>query len=76
MTTTGGMNDAARANLLHRIRFFVFFGLAGDMMFFATLVVLFFARQAGTHMDPALPRADRRLAPNFLPPILFRIPQF
>ena len=28
--------------LLHRIRFFVFFGLAGDMMFFAMLIVLFF----------------------------------
>ncbi len=31
---------------LQRIRTFVLFGLAGDMMFFAVLVVLFFARQA------------------------------
>ena len=40
---------------LQRIRFFVFFALAGDMMFFAALVVLFFARQAGMHMDARTP---------------------
>jgi hypothetical protein len=38
--------------LLHKIRFSVFSILAADMMFFAILVALFFARQAGTHMDP------------------------
>ena len=39
--------------VLNRIRAFVFCALAGDMMFFVVLVVLFYARQAGTHMDPA-----------------------
>src|ERR1700722_15252229 len=38
--------------LLYKIRFSVFSILAADMMFFAILVALFFARQAGTHMDP------------------------
>ena len=38
--------------LLQRVRFFIFFALAGDMIFFAMLVAVFFARQAGTHLDP------------------------
>jgi len=57
--------------LLHRIRFFVFFGLAGDMMFFAMLVVLFFARQAGTHMDPRSHEQIGDWQPILLPPIIF-----
>src|SRR5579863_6922654 len=56
---------------LHRIRFFVFFGLAGDMMFFAALVVLFFARQAGIHMDPRSHEMIGDWHPILLPPILY-----
>src|SRR5246500_3677377 len=56
---------------LHRIRFFVFFGLAGDMMFFAMLVVLFFARQAGTHMDIRTHEQIGDWRPILLPPILY-----
>ena len=37
---------------LYKTRAFVFCALAGDMMFFVILVALFYARQAGTHMDP------------------------
>ncbi len=57
--------------LLHRIRFFVFFGLAGDMMFFVMLVVLFFARQAGMHMDPRTHEQIGDWHPVVLPPILY-----
>jgi cytochrome c oxidase subunit 3 len=56
---------------LHRIRFFVFFGLAGDMMFFAALVALFFARQAGMHMDPRTHEMIGDWHPIVLPPILY-----
>jgi cytochrome c oxidase subunit III len=56
---------------LHRIRFFVFFGLAGDMMFFAALVVLFFARQAGIHMDPRSHEMIGDWHPIMLPPIVY-----
>ena len=57
--------------LLSRIRAFVFFALAGDMMFFLTLVVLFYARQAGTHMDPSTLRQVGDWHPILMPPILF-----
>lgn len=57
--------------LLHKIRFFLFSGLAGDMMFFAILVALFFARQAGTHMDPRTHEQIGDWHPILLPPILF-----
>jgi cytochrome c oxidase subunit 3 len=56
---------------LQRIRFFVFFGLAADMMFFAALVVLFFARQAGMHMDPRSHEVIGDWHPVDLPPILY-----
>jgi cytochrome c oxidase subunit 3 len=56
---------------LHRIRFFVFFALAGDMMFFAALVVLFFARQAGMHMDPRSHELIGDWHPITLPPIVY-----
>lgn len=56
---------------LMRIRFFVFFALAGDMMFFAALVVLFFARQAGMHMDPRSHELIGDWHPISLPPILY-----
>ena len=72
----GGDDDWRHARrgpreLLHRIRFFVFFGLAGDMMFFAMLVVLFFARQAGTHLDPRSHEQIGDWRPILLPPIIF-----
>ena len=57
--------------LLYRIRFFLFSGLAGDMMFFAILVALFFARQAGTHMDPRSHEQIGDWRPVLLPPILY-----
>jgi cytochrome c oxidase subunit III len=56
---------------LHRIRFFVFFALAGDMVFFAALVVLFFARQAGMHMDPRSHEMIGDWHPVTLPPIVY-----
>lgn len=72
----GGDDDWRHAHrgpreLLHRIRFFVFFGLAGDMMFFVMLVVLFFARQAGMHMDPRNHELIGDWHPVVLPPILY-----
>jgi cytochrome c oxidase subunit 3 len=57
--------------LLYRIRAFVFCALAGDMMFFVVLVVLFYARQTNTHMDPATMRQIGDWHPVLLPPILF-----
>jgi cytochrome c oxidase subunit 3 len=56
---------------LQRIRFFVFSALAGDMMFFAALVVLFFARQAGMHMDPRSHELIGDWHPIQLPPIVY-----
>jgi cytochrome c oxidase subunit 3 len=49
----------------------VFFALAGDMMFFAALVVLFFARQAGMHLDPRSHEMIGDWRPIDLPPIVY-----
>lgn len=57
--------------LLLRIRFFVFSALAADMLFFAVLVAIFFARQAGTHMDPRSHEQIGDWHPVLLPPILY-----
>lgn len=57
--------------LLYKVRAFVFCALAGDMMFFVVLVVLFYARQATTHMDADLMRQVGDWHPVLLPPILF-----
>jgi cytochrome c oxidase subunit 3 len=57
--------------LLYRMRAFVFCALAGDMMFFVVLVVLFYARQAGTRMNPETLRQIGDWHPVLLPPILF-----
>src|SRR5208282_4726185 len=56
---------------LHRVRFFVFFALAADLIFFALLVVFFFAGHQSTHLDPRthFPIGDWR--PIDLPPILY-----
>lgn len=56
---------------LQRVRFFVMFALSGDMMFFAALVVLFFARQAGVHLDPRSHEMIGDWHPVLLPPILY-----
>ncbi len=56
---------------LQRIRFFVIFALAGDMMFFAVLVVLFFARQAGMHLDPRSHELIGDWHPISLPPLVY-----
>lgn len=57
--------------LLHKIRFSLFSFLAADTMFFAILVAIFFARQAGTHMDPRTNEQIGDWHPIFLPPILY-----
>lgn len=57
--------------LLYRTRAFVFCALAGDMMFFVVLVMLFYARQAGTYTDPRSLRQIGDWHPVLLPPILF-----
>lgn len=72
----GGDDDWRNAHrgpreLLHRVRAFVFCGLAGDMMFFVVLVVLFYARQTSTHLDPGTLRQIGDWHPVLLPPILF-----
>lgn len=73
----GGGDDDWRSQrrgpreLLHRTRAFVFCALAGDMMFFVVLVALFYARQAGTHMDAQTLRQVGDWHPVLLPPILF-----
>jgi cytochrome c oxidase subunit 3 len=72
----GGDDDWSNAHrgpreLLHRVRAFMFCALAGDMMFFVVLVVLFYARQAGTHMDPRTLRQVGDWHPVLMPPILF-----
>ena len=56
---------------LYRTRAFVFCALAGDMMFFVILVALFYARQAGTHLDPRTLSQIKDWRPVMLPPILF-----
>jgi cytochrome c oxidase subunit 3 len=58
-------------NLLLRIRFFVFLFLATDMVFFVVLVVIFYARQAGFHLDPRTMRPIGDWHPVGLPPILY-----
>jgi cytochrome c oxidase subunit 3 len=57
--------------LLHRVRTFVFCALAGDMMFFAVLVAMFYARQAGTRIDLQSLRLITDWHPLMMPPILF-----
>jgi cytochrome c oxidase subunit III len=57
--------------LLHKVRFFVYSALAADMMFFAVLVVFFFARHAGMRMDPRTHLLAGDWQPVFLPPILY-----
>jgi cytochrome c oxidase subunit III len=57
--------------LLNKVRFFVFLALSADMMFFAVLVVIFYARQSGMHMNPVSHEQVGDWHPIMLPPILF-----
>jgi cytochrome c oxidase subunit 3 len=57
--------------LLNKARAFVFCALAGDMMFFVVLVVLFYARQTSTRIDPGTMRQVGDWHPVLLPSILF-----
>jgi cytochrome c oxidase subunit 3 len=57
--------------VLNRIRFFVLSALAADMLFFAVLVVFFFARQAGLRMDPRTHEFAGDWRPILLPHILY-----
>ena len=70
----GGDDDFKNENrgpgeLLRRVRFFVFFALAGDMLFFATVILAFFVSHAGFVMDPR----SHTFSPNWHPVILPRI---
>lgn len=56
---------------LHRTRTAVFMLLSADMIMFGVVVALFYARQAGTHMDPQTMRQIGDWHPVLLPPILF-----
>ncbi|MGD0733689.1 MAG: cytochrome c oxidase subunit 3 [Terracidiphilus sp.] len=57
--------------LLHRIRFCVFVVLACDLVFFAGLVVVFYAHQASFHLDPRTLQPIGDWHPVQLPPILY-----
>src|SRR3984885_8752679 len=57
--------------LLNRVRFFVLSALAADMIFFAVLVLFFFARQAGMRLDPRTHEFVGDWRPITLPLILY-----
>jgi cytochrome c oxidase subunit 3 len=57
--------------LLNRIRTFVFLGLACDMVFFAVLVVVFYASRSDMHMNPRSHELIGDWRPVQLPPILY-----
>jgi len=57
--------------LLRRVRCFVFAALAADMVLFAVLVAIFFARQAGLRMDPRSHELIGDWHAVLLPPILY-----
>jgi cytochrome c oxidase subunit 3 len=66
-----GNGSSGPRELLLRIRFFVFSALAADMLFFAVLVAIFFARQMGMHMDPRTHEQIGDRHPVLLPPLLY-----
>lgn len=57
--------------LLRRFRFIMFSALAGDMMFFLALAVMFFAHQGSGHFDPRTSNFVGDWHPVQMPPILF-----
>jgi cytochrome c oxidase subunit 3 len=56
---------------LHQVRLFLFSALAADMLFFAVLVVVFFARQAGLSMNPRTHEFTHDWTPLRVPAILY-----
>jgi cytochrome c oxidase subunit 3 len=67
----GGNQQRGPREMLHRVRFFVYSALAADMLFFAVLVLFFFARQAGLRMDPRTHLLAGDWQPLLLPRILY-----
>jgi len=72
----GGDDDWNRGRkgpreFLYRVRTFLFCALAGDMVFFAVLVVFFYARQAGMSWDAHFHELVGDWHPVPLPPILY-----
>ena len=65
------MGKSGPRELLQRFRRMVFFILAGDMMFFLPLAVLFFAHQGTGHFDARTQEFIGDWHPVQLPPILF-----
>ncbi len=57
--------------LLNKVRFFLLSALSADMLFFAVLVLFFFARQAGLRMDPRTHEFTGDWRPVLLPHILY-----
>lgn len=65
------MGKSGPRELLQRYRRMILFILAGDMMFFLPLAVLFFAHQGVGHLDPRSQEFIGDWHPVQLPPILF-----
>lgn len=65
------MGKSGPRELLQRYRRMIFFILAGDMMFFLPLAVLFFAHQGVGHLDVRSQEFIGDWHPIQLPPILF-----
>jgi cytochrome c oxidase subunit 3 len=65
------LNRSGPRDLLTRYRRMVWFALAGDMMFFIPLAVIFFAHQGMGHLDPRNQEFIGDWHPIQLPPILF-----
>jgi cytochrome c oxidase subunit 3 len=57
--------------LLHRVRMMVFFALAGDLVFFLVLAVMFYASRGAGHIDARASEFIGDWHPVVLPPILF-----
>lgn len=57
--------------LLHRIRFFVFAILAAEIVLFSVLVVVFYSRQSGGHLNAHTYELVGDWRPVELPPILY-----
>jgi cytochrome c oxidase subunit III len=55
---------------LQRVRSFLFYALAGDEIFFLVVVILFYARQGSTHLDPRTLHQISDWRPVPLPSIL------
>src|SRR5450631_1040902 len=65
------MGRGGPRELLRRFRFIIFSALAGDMMFFLALAVMFFAHQGTGHFDPRTSNFVGDWHPVQLPTLLF-----